>query len=189
MPPDQPTNVTVTSQTTTSLGLTWTNGFSGSSDITGVEIEYKETVVTVGISLMEISIPGDASLESTYLTNLLPFRSYNICVFVVSRHDRSLPGKAIGETLSLCESNRSIFHPNLMTMVADTTLQSIAWVSSSTYFSFLSSRLSSSFPPTPPPPPTTTHSSFERTYNNKIGPPRYNYYCTRMAGGLCTTDN
>ena len=75
----------------TSLGLTWTNGFSGSSDITGVEIEYKETVVTVGISLMEISIPGDASLESTYLTNLLPFQKLQYLWYTFNLSQTSTP--------------------------------------------------------------------------------------------------
>ena len=89
--PDQPINVTVTSQTTTTLSLIWTNGFNGNSNITGVEIEYKEAVVTVGISLMEISIPGDASLESTYLTNLLPFQKLQYLWYTFNLSQTSTP--------------------------------------------------------------------------------------------------
>ena len=107
VPPDQPANVTVISQTTSSLGLAWTNGFNGLSPITGVEIEYT-AVESHGRSQINISRFGNVSLESAILTNLLTYTNYSICVFAVNAIGRSKPGSVFGATLSLCRSGKMI---------------------------------------------------------------------------------
>ena len=107
VPPDEPSNVTVISQTTSSLGLTWKNEFNGLSPITGVEIEYT-AVESHGRSQINISRFGNVSLESTILTNLLAYTNYSICVFVVNAIGRSKPGSVFEATLSLCRSHKIV---------------------------------------------------------------------------------
>ena len=112
VPPDAPTNVMVGSPGTNTLSVSWTNGGDGNSPITGVTITFSAR----GHSGSR-NFPGDASLQSATLTNLMPFRTYTVSVFVVNAVGRSEPGNDTGTTLSLrkspppcCYSNRIWLH-------------------------------------------------------------------------------
>ena len=108
VPPDAPTNVMVSSPGTDTLDVSWINGNDGNSPITGVEIAFSAR----GDSRFQ-NFPGGASLQSATLTNLMPFRTYTVSVFVVNAVGRSEPGNGTDATLSLrkslppcCYSNR-----------------------------------------------------------------------------------
>ena len=112
VPPSAPTNVMVANPDTNTLDVSWTNGDSGNSPITGVMIAF----LARGDSGSQ-NFSGGASLQSATLTNLMPFRTYTISVFVVNAVGCSEPGNATSTTLSLrkslpscCYSNRSWLH-------------------------------------------------------------------------------
>ena len=112
VPPDAPTNVMVSSPSTNTLSVSWTNGGDGNSPITGVMIAFSAR----GDSGSQ-NFSGDVSLQSATLMNLMPFRTYTVSVFVVNAVGRSEPGNNNGTTLSLrkspppcCYSNKSWLH-------------------------------------------------------------------------------
>ena len=99
VPPDAPTNVMVGFPGTNTLSVSWTNGGNGNSPIAGVTIAFSAT----GDSGSQ-NFPGDASLQSATLMNLMPFRTYTVSVFVVNAIGRSEPRNNNGTTLSLRKS-------------------------------------------------------------------------------------
>ena len=96
VPPDPPSGLEVTDQTTTTLSLQWTNRGDGLSPITGIEIEYQIQGTGGGVTETISEVVEEFTLE-----NLVPFSTYDIQVFVVNAVERSEPNTTTGTTDSL----------------------------------------------------------------------------------------
>ena len=81
----------------TSLDLSWTNGLNGLSPITGFTVEIFDGIVRVRM----IPLTGDSSLQSTQLSGLNEFTTFNIMVTVDNAVGPSEAAMISAMTLSL----------------------------------------------------------------------------------------
>ena len=93
VPPYTPTGLTVTGVTTTSFQLTWTNPFSGNTDL---------STATVTLTSVNDSTTLQANtLTSHHFEGLVPNRDYQVEVVVSNTVGSSPPGSTTTRTLPL----------------------------------------------------------------------------------------
>ena len=89
VPPDPVSNLQNTTQTNTTISLTWALGFDGRESIDSVTVTYAAVSNNDGAS--EGTAPLGASTTAHMLTGLQPLTNYNVCVIATNNVGGSIP--------------------------------------------------------------------------------------------------
>ena len=87
--PDPVSNLQNTTQTNTTISLTWALGFDGRESIDSVTVTYAAVSNNDGAS--EGTAPLGASATAHMLTGLQPLTNYNVCVIATNNVGGSIP--------------------------------------------------------------------------------------------------
>ena len=102
MVPSPPQNVTVVSQSSRVVNISWTAGFDGNSDILNYTVETSEDnqnfIAAVCQGLSSSACVVSSSFTSASLTGLHPGRAYNIRVFATNKVGPGAASSAVNTT-------------------------------------------------------------------------------------------